>query len=193
MTRRSLGLCLIAIGVVMVVSGVIVVAGGPGDEPVVAASSTTTGPATTAVTTTTTRIPAATVAPTTTTTTAPTTTTTTVVAETVEEFVDVFAGALDDGNLEFVFTRLHPQVVEGFGSEVCRTWVEREIMAISDYQLTGDVSGSSTREVLISGVTATIRDTYAAPVSFVFQSQSFDATADFAALDGVMYWLGACA
>lgn len=193
MSRRTLGLVLVASGAVLIVAGLVVLlaGGSPASEstPTTVASSpttVTTTPATTPTTaaTTTTAQPTTTVES--------TTTTAVVESETVEVFVVEFAAALAGGETDFVLSRLHPDVVAGYGAEACETWVTAEIMGLSDYRLTGDPTGPSDRNVTIAGETTAIADMYTAPVSFDFGGQSFDATADFAAVDGLIYWVGTC-
>lgn len=186
MSRRNLGLGLIAIGSALILSGVLVATSGSPDEAITAQPATTTTvrtPSTTPETTTT--------SPSVTTTTT-SQTTTTLRPETVEEFVDLFAAALTSGDQEFVVGRLHPAVIEGYTEEACRTWVGDEIMALSDYRLTGAATGPVDKGVSIAGQPATIVGVYSAPVSFTFRGQSFDSTADFAVVEGLVRWLGSC-
>jgi hypothetical protein len=106
-------------------------------------------------------------------------------AETVEEFVELFAAALKAGDVEFVWRRLHPDVVAQGGEALCRAWVENEIMGLSDYTLQ-DVTGGP-------DIVAGIPDVYSAAVSFVFQGQAFDdAVGQYALIDGTFRWLGVC-
>lgn len=141
------------------------------------ASSTTTSTTTTATTTTT-----------------PTTTTTTTipVTETVQDFVLMFAAAIDGGDSEFLFARLHPAVTGGFGLEVCRSWIEAEILQLRGYQLTGPVEGPVDQTFTTPAGEGVIADAYSAPVSFDFQGQTFDSEGGFALVEGEMRWLGQC-
>lgn len=188
MTRRKQGLGLVALGVLLVVAAVVAAMSGPGEGDLVASTASTS----TTMDTRSTSEPTTTTSPDTTTTTTRPAPTTTVAPETVEEFVELFAAALAAGDLEFVMDRLHPDVVDGYTSEVCEAWVSSEIMALSDYGLTGDPTGPVDKTVNLAGQTATIADVYSAPVSFTFQGESFDSTADFALVNGVMRWLGSC-
>ncbi|MGD2102107.1 MAG: hypothetical protein PVG83_07700 [Acidimicrobiia bacterium] len=187
MSRRTMGLGLIALGIVLIVSGVVVALSGSPEDELVAPQATSTSVAatsTTGATTTTSSV--------TTSTTVPQTTTTTLPPESVEEFVGLFAAALENGDQEFVMDRLHPDVVDGYTVEVCGAWVGSEIMALSGYQLTGEVTGPVDKSVTIAGQSTTIPDVYSAPISFEFRGQGFDSTADFALIDGVIHWLGSC-
>jgi hypothetical protein len=128
----------------------------------------------------------------TTTTTSPTTTTTDAQPESVEDFVALFALAIEAGDVEFLFDRLHPAAVGGFGAELCRTWIEDEVLQLGDYKLTGPVDGPRDQSFTTPAGTGTIENAYSAPVSFVFQGQLFNAEAGFALIDTQMYWLGQC-
>ncbi len=79
-----------------------------------------------------------------------------------------------------------------YGEDLCRSWVEREILAISAYQLTGEVTGPFARTLTIADTVISVESYYEAPVSFVFQETSFDAVATFAMVDGETYWIGEC-
>ncbi|MCZ6662840.1 MAG: hypothetical protein O6951_07925 [Actinobacteria bacterium] len=184
---------LTALGLVIVLVGI---AGNllndDGGTPTAANTTTTT---TTSPTTTTTTSPTTTTttSPTTTTTTSPTTTTTTIVQpESVEEFVVLFALAIGAGDIEFLLDRLHPAAVGGFGLDLCRNWIEAEILQLGDYQLTGPAEGPRDQSFTTPAGTGTIEDAYSAPVSFTFQGQLFDAEGDFALIGIEMYWLGQC-
>ena len=49
-----------------------------------------------------------------------------------------------------LYERLLPELRTAFGEELCRAWVDREILAISAYQLTGEITGPSTRTFTIA-------------------------------------------
>lgn len=177
------------LGWVLVVGGLTLAAAGVVQLIAEEASTTTTVAAspTTAATTTTTTQPT-----TTTTTTAPTTTVITSPPQSVEDFVSQYRAALDSDDVEFVFGRLHPVVVEAYGAELCRAWVEDEVITLEEYELVGVVAGPHTSRVSIPGGEADIPKSFSATVSFVFQGSSFEAEAGFALVDGQMHWLGVC-
>jgi len=190
--RRTLGFTLMGLGLLMIVAGVLTLGGGD-PEPVAGPTTTTT------TTTTTTAAPETTTteAPTTTTTTsAPTTTTTTTTTTepppSVEEFISAYATATEGGDADFLFDRLLPQLRDEFGADLCRTWVEREILAISGYQLTGEIAGPTSRTLNVGETAIPTDDYYEAPVVFTFQGQSFDTTAQWVVQDGQVYWIGVC-
>ena len=112
--------------------------------------------------------------------------------ETVEEFVDSYAAAIAAGDVGFLFDRLHPAAVGGFGADLCRAWIDGEILALGDYRLTGAVEGPLEQSFTTPAGTGLIENAFRAPVSFVFQGQEFDAFAGFALVDGEMRWLGQC-
>jgi len=197
--KRWLGPGMVAVGVFAFLIGVIGTLSG-GDDAAVASDTTTSEPSTgsTAPASSTT-VPATTSttsSPTTTsvqatTTTAPATTTTQP-NETVEEFLVAFSAALDSGDRDFVYTRLHPEVVTGWGADLCSAWVDREIMELSDYTFVSLVSGPVTQTVTTPNGTATILDYFTASVTFVFQGETFNSDGGYALIDGEMYWLGQC-
>jgi hypothetical protein len=129
---------------------------------------------------------------TTTTTTVPTTTTTTVPPQTVEDFVFQLRAAIDADDVEFVFGRLHPAVVDAYGAETCRSWVETEIIKLENYGVIGEVNGPSDRTAKLPGGDQVIKDMFDAPIRFRLDGQSFDSEGGFALVDGLIYWLGQC-
>lgn len=177
MTVKNFGIALMVGGLTMVAVGVIGYFGstaveGADREPAVNTTTTATSPATTTSLITTTTSP-------------PTTTMTLEEAETVEEFVLLFAAALEERDFDFVWQRLHPEVVEIGGEDLCRAWVESEIMALSDYTLHEVTGGPET----VNG----IPDVYSAAVSFTYQGQVFDdGSGQYALVDGTFRWLGVC-
>lgn len=58
--------------------------------------------------------------------------------------------------------------------------------------MVGEPTGPQDREFSIAGSPVRIDNAYRAPVRFTFGGQSFDSTADFALLNGLIYWLGTC-
>jgi len=192
MNRRAIGLTMMGVGVAMIVAGVLTL-GGEDPEPVASPATTTTTAAPETTTTTTTEAPTT---PTTTTsppaTTTTTTTTTTVPPPSVEDFIAEYATATESGDADFLFDRLLPQLRDTFGGDLCRAWVEREILAISDYQLTGEVTGPTSRTLTVAETEIPTDDYYEGPVAFTFQGEPFDTTAQWVIQDGRVYWIGVC-
>jgi hypothetical protein len=110
----------------------------------------------------------------------------------VAAFIDDFSTALRTGDEEFVFTRLHPEIVAAFGADLCRTWIQTEIMALSDYALDGAIAGPTTGILNTSNGQLALPDRYTAPVTFGFGGQDFAATADYVLLDDFVYFTGTC-
>jgi uncharacterized metal-binding protein YceD (DUF177 family) len=110
----------------------------------------------------------------------------------VEDFVAAYAAATEQGDADFLFDRLLPDLRDAFGAELCRSWVEREILAVSDYQLTGAITGPSARTLSVGDTVIPVESYYEAPVSFTFQGQSFDTMANWVVEDGTVYWIGEC-
>jgi hypothetical protein len=175
---------------VLVLVGTMVMASPTQPDP----ATTTTPPppsTTTAAISTTTALPTTTTTEATTTTSQPTTTTKP--PETVPKFVDRYRIALEEDDVDFLLRRLHPKVIEAYGQERCRNWVENEIVVLANYQLAGKVSGPVDQQFTDpEGVPFAIADVFTAPVSFTFEGADFEAEAQFALVDGRIYWLGSC-
>jgi len=195
-SRRNLGIGMVALGALLLVAGFATL-GGADDEPATATPATTTTAAP-ADTTTTAAAPAdtttttATTSTTTSTTTTTTTTTTTLPPPSIDDFILNYAAATDSGDGDFLFSTLLPQLRDAFGADLCRTWVDREILALSNYEQTGEVTGPIVRTLAVNEVEIEVDNYYEAPVRFTFQGQSFDQTATFVVADGQVYWIGAC-
>ncbi len=116
------------------------------------------------------------------------TTTTVGAAETVEEFVALFAAAIAEGDTDFLMARLHPIVLQLQDEALCRTFVEGEILSLGAYTLVGEATGPTT--VTIEGVEVT--NYYSAQVSFVFEGETIETVGAFALVDGQMRWLAVC-
>jgi hypothetical protein len=126
------------------------------------------------------------------TTTTPTTTTPSTIAvrppaELIAAFVDDYVAAIESGDVDFLLDRLHPAVLDQFDTELCRTFIEREILALRNYRLTGDIEGPTPES--IGG-----RDfeSYSAPIAFDFQGESFDGGASWGLVDGEVRWFTTC-
>ena len=109
-------------------------------------------------------------------------------AETVEGFFAAYVAAIDAGDADFLFDRLHPVVLEQPTADLCRAFIEREILALSNYRITDAITGPTSQTIAGTAVA----DVYSAPVEFVFQGQTFEGTATFAAVDGQMRWFTEC-
>jgi hypothetical protein len=116
------------------------------------------------------------------------TTTTVGAAESVEEFVALFVAAIAEGDADFLVARLHPIVLQMQDEELCRSFVEGEILSLGDYALAGEVTGPTT--VTIEGVEVT--NYYSAQVTFVFEGETVETIGAFALVDGQMRWLAVC-
>lgn len=177
-------------GVLVILSIVIRVSSSADPETTVSQPTTTTteSPVTTITTTLNYTDPET---PTTTTTEGSTTTTISAV-EQVAQFISRFAEELVSGDSDFVNSRLHPEIVSGFGAEACAAWVASQIMALSDYRLTGDIVGPTIGTLSTPTGSLEFPDRYSAQVSFMFGGQDFESTADFVILDGIVYFTGTC-
>lgn len=194
--KRRLAIGLITLGSTLVISGVLGTV-LPGDHEAVAAptsSPTSAAVATTGESAVTSEAPPATTAPESTTASSTTTTTTepSEPDETVEEFADAFARALQNGDSGFVFRRLHPVVLERHDEQLCRDYVEREVMQIEDYRLTGPPTGPTPATFNAPNGEVSVDELWRAPVSFTFQGQPVDTEGAFAVVDGQMHWFTDC-
>lgn len=198
---RPLGVAIAGIGAVLAIVGLIGWVSSPGEPDDAAAPTTTTlrAPTTTVAAVTTTNAPPTTTAPTTTTsrsepatTTAPPTTTTIIGPAEIAAFVLEFAAALQSGDQAFIASRLHPEVVDGFGEELCSTWISNEIMTLSNYRLVDGPDGPIDQTFETPDGARSISDAWSGRVAFTFQGEDFESEAGFAVLDGVVLWLGQC-
>lgn len=197
MTGRRLGAALMAVGALAVVVGIGGLIGSsssaepealPVTTTVVATAasgaSSPTSPSTSPASTpgTAGTVPETTVPGTTvpeSTTTSQFTTTTLPVDARIEAFVSEYVGWIAAGDADSLVATLHPDVIEMFSEDLCRSFVEREILAVGDYHLTGPITSEGDGR-------------YAAPVTFTFQGQTFDSTAGWKLLDGDVRWLATC-
>ena len=198
MNQARAGLALMILGgVLVVVAGVgwAMTAGG-GSEPGLAAptllETVTIPPATTPTTTTTVAVTTTTSQVVESTTSLPPETTPPSGSELVAGFVPVFAQAIADGDLEYVLSRLHPDIVEAFGDDLCRNWVQRDILALGDYQLDGTVEGPSTGSISTPSGILTFANRFSAPVTFTFSGRAYSVNADFVVVSGEVFFVGTC-
>ena len=189
MSKRQLGLALLALGGALVLVGlVLLVTAGDGgttaDTPVTTTGTLPAQPTTSIADATTT-----TMAPITTTTIGEITTTTEAFdpQATIESFLLDHAAAIEASDVDFLMATLHPAVIEVHGAELCRSFVEREILALVDYRITGEVTGPESQTVASSTF-----DVYSAPVAFTFSGQDFEAFAGFAVENGELRWMAEC-
>lgn len=180
----------------MILSGLLLfivgLGGRSGSETATASTSPTT--ATSTASTPASTVPATSTSSATTTTAAPTTTTTTetpVPDETVDEFTEAFAAALEVQDLEFLFDRLHPTVIDRFGEASCRSHLAAEFSPMRDYRIVGTVTGPESREVETPTGTVTL-EVFDAEVAFSYLGQEFEATGTFSLVGGEMHWFATC-
>jgi hypothetical protein len=112
-------------------------------------------------------------------------------ADDVRVFVEALAAAIAGGDADFVFDRLHPVVLGTFDAEICRTFVEGEILALVDYRIVGDIT-TEARTFTVDGEAVTIDPLFVVGVGFTFQGEEFTSDATFAAVDGEMRWFAEC-
>jgi hypothetical protein len=193
MTRRTVGWAMVAVGAILIIVGAVSLLASSGTEQAAGQGTTTTTSTASSSTTTLQTKPTSTVTPTTQT---PTSTTsassTTTPPPSVAEFVAAYATALEEADAGFLVGSLLPELTEAFGSDLCRAWVAREILGLSDYRLTGDITGPSQRTLSVGDAAIPVENYYEAPVSFTFQNQSFDAMAAWVVTGDRVFWVGEC-
>lgn len=157
------------------------------------APTTSDAPATTSAPTTTTSSAPATSAPTTTSATTSSTTTTTppLGPADAEAFIERFAAAIAAGDVDFLMDRLHTVVLGTSEPEVCRSFIEREILALVDYRVAGPVAVGA-RTYTVGGDGVVVDPLFEVPVLFTFQGQEFEGVAGLAEEDGEMRWFTEC-
>lgn len=190
------GIAMMAVGGLIALAGLIWLVTGDFDNvpesAVLTAAPTATTIATTSTTTTAAPTTTSTTTTTTTTTTSTTTTTTTTTTteppvETVEDFLVLFRDALDNDDIDFLYDRLHPIVIDSFGADLCRAYVEREIAILDNYQATGPASSPETQTIQGESV-----DVITVPVEFDFQGEHFEANSSYALVDGEVRYFTEC-
>jgi hypothetical protein len=187
MTRRQRGAAALVAGVLLGGLGIGNLVGGQvsTDDPGPVTTTVAGAAPTTSASVTTTRPTTTTADPTTSSTIAPG-------LGAVERFVVDYRVALDTDDVAFLFEWLHPAVKDGYGFDLCRDWVAREIATLESYQLTGPLIGPSSATIATNGGTFEVDDLYSGPISFVYQGAFFEDQAQFAVQEGSIYWLGIC-
>lgn len=203
--RQWFALAVAAVGVILIVAGVTSDSGEDAATEPESAATTVLGTATSDAVETTSTMPATSSMAITSTTTAPSTTLETTVssddeqatpttvqpiveAQTVEEFFVEHVEAIESGDVDFLVSRLHPVVLGMPSADLCRAFIEREILALGNYRIAGDVAGPVSQEVAGSAVP----ELYSVPVTFEFQGQSFTGVATFAPVEAQMHWFTEC-
>lgn len=192
--QRTAGAVLMGLGVIALV--IAAIGTFAGDD---AAATTTTALAATTVATTepttTSEATTSTTAPSTTTTSTTAPPTTTTVAPLgpadAEAFIGEFAAAIAARDVDFLMDRLHTVVLGTSDPEVCRGFIEREILALVDYRVAGPVTEGA-RTYTVDGESVVVDPLFEVPVLFTFQGQEFEGVAGLAEEDGEMRWFTQC-
>jgi len=206
MLRRRVGMILVGLGTALLVSAGVGSVISDTDEQTVSAgaaasdvtttlpsdtTSTQAEPTTTEPTETTTTVATTTSQPTTTTTIPPTTTTTLAPDAAIAAFVGEFAAAIAAEDTDWLLDHLHSAMILGYGEDVCRNFINVEILELTQYTLTGSVVGPVSKTLATGVGDVTVSGIYSAETSFVFQGSQFDAKADFVLGDPIT-WLAIC-
>ncbi len=188
MDRRNLGLGLVVGGCLLIVLSLVMLFGPDATDSEAVSSTTTTElvPITSATTTTSLQP---------TTTTQPSTTTTIPMVSTavrVAGFVGQFAAAIEQQDESFLLDSLHPEIIEGFGESECRLWIQTRVMALTDYFPISTPRGPSAGTLVSPGGTIEFENRYTVDVSFVFDGEPIEDTADFVVEDERIFFTGPC-
>ena len=105
----------------------------------------------------------------------------------VEEFIDGFAAAIESGDSEFLFERLHPAVKATYEEEACREHIEARVLSREDYRQEGPVVGPFDAEFGEFPITS-----YEALVNFEIDGDPIEETAVFSLTEGVVRWFAEC-
>jgi len=106
----------------------------------------------------------------------------------VTGFFEAYVAAIDAGEVDFLYDTLHPLVLDQPTADLCRAFIEREILALGNYRTNGDIGEPVSQDV----AGTTVPELYTIPVAFEFQGQTFEGTATFAPVDGEMRWFTTC-
>jgi len=109
-------------------------------------------------------------------------------AAAVTGFFDAYVAAIDAGEVDFLFDTLHPLVLDQPTADLCRAFIEREILALENYRTNGDIGEPVSQDV----AGTIVPQLYSIPVAFEFQGQTFEGTATFAPVEGEMRWFTTC-
>lgn len=82
-------------------------------------------------------------------------------------------------------------MILGYGEDLCRTFINNDILALTQYTLIGSVVGPVAKTLNTAVGTVTVEGIYEAETSFVFQGTQFDAQADFVLGDQIT-WIATC-
>lgn len=153
-------------------------------------SITSTSSTTTSTSTTTTSTTSSTTTTTSTTSTSTTTTTVPPEPETLAEFVVAF-NASTTSDLGFAFDRLHPVVLELFGADMCRTWLEQRF-AGTTVEIVGEPGSPAATRLNTPSGPVDVDDLFTVLTEITFQGSVSDAPATYAYVDGLIHWFTSC-
>ena len=194
MNRKILGITLMTGGSLALVLSLMLILtnDAPGTEDV-ASSTESPLPTTTTFTT----AAAATLAPTPTSSSTTTTTSTTIPEPgsrvQVAAFVGQFGAAIERGDSEFAFAVLHQSVVEAFGEDTCRSWLDEQIMPRIGLFATSAPRGPTPATVETPDGPLEFPESWLVDVTFTFAEEPVAATSVFVVDDDNIYLIGSCA
>lgn len=106
-------------------------------------------------------------------------------------FVISFRVAIDAGDVAFLLERLHPVVLDAFGSDACRAFIEQEMLELREYRQTGGAIGPIIR-AFATATGSTTAQTYEVPVAFDYQGQHYEDRALLGFANETMHWFAEC-
>jgi hypothetical protein len=189
--RKTLGMVLVVVGIAADVVGIFGAVGDWGakkTEVVLAAEVTDTTAAGAAGTTA--AVPDTTAAPKTTT--APAPTTTVGPAETPEQFLTALGNGLATGDVDWLYSRLHPEVVKRYGETTCRAWLATLKDPASKFTVTS-VGGVANYKWVTDGLSSDIPGTTSVDVVRTTSADELSLTVHITAIDNQFHWFTACA
>ena len=111
--------------------------------------------------------------------------------ETPEEFLALWVDAMHDRDAAFLFVRLHPAVLERYGADACRPYLDQVI----DPQITLSVLAAGDPEPWVwemDGRSTLIEAAHPVEVEMVSRGQTVRQVMHVALVDGVQHWFTDC-
>lgn len=112
--------------------------------------------------------------------------------ETPEAFYEQFVTAMNEGDAEWPLGRLHPSVVDTFGEEACRTFIDGLFEPTLDIEVTG-VGDPAPFSAEIGGRTIEVPDAVPVDIVVSFQGTTLPAdTTHLVSIGGLLHWFADC-
>lgn len=115
----------------------------------------------------------------------------TVAPEELDTFLAAFVTAFREGDADFLLDRLHPEVIELFGEEQCRRWVETFADPTFDI-VPSEITGPEGWTWVVDGVSTPIEDAFTVTADFTRQGETAEQVSHFALVGGVQHFFSDC-